>query len=166
MNLKSGKYAIIRPTFKSLTQLYRTRNMQLGLPINKSGGHLLPWGYTFHPEHPKDILICDENAFQYLCEAKTHLKSSYSYKKVADWLSVKSGMAISDSGLNDLMIKRQPFDEAIGKSYEERLQLAQMMCFPYNDYDIISDGPFYFLNPEDGPKEFSVIGFNAKKNNK
>ena len=140
-NIKDNSCQIVRPTFKSLEQLYRTRNMQLGLPINKSGGSLLPWGYQPHPDD-SSILVFDEDAYQALCQSKEHLLQ-YGYRQVADWLSASTGTSVSKSGLNKLMIRRQPFDECLGMPYADRLKLAGNMLFPFNDEPLLSEGPFY-----------------------
>lgn len=58
---------------------------------------VIPFGYKLHEEDPTLLLPIQEE-LELLEQAKIHLRK-YSYRKVAEWLSAKSGRYISFVGL-------------------------------------------------------------------
>lgn len=76
-----------------------------------------------------------EDMWQALCDAKTHLQS-YSYEDVAMWLSELTKTLVSASVLRDLMLHRQPMDEAMWFSLFDRLEVARAMSEKVAEYNI------------------------------
>ncbi len=96
------------PIFKTVEDLDRLRNVMLGLPIRQLR-HTIPWGYRVSDE-PGMLEPVDE-MFVLLVEAKSWLDNS-TYKDIADWLSVESGVDITHEGVRKVMERRQPDDRA------------------------------------------------------
>lgn len=60
-------------------------------------GSFIPWGYDLNP-NDTSILTPNIEQLETLEEAKKHLRR-YSYRKVADWLTAKTGRKITAQGL-------------------------------------------------------------------
>lgn len=82
--------------------------MMLALPVESIRGRL-PWGYFPSKEDPNILEPIDEH-FVLLLEAKKYLQVA-GYKKVADWLTLKSGVDCPIETLRFIMERRHPINE-------------------------------------------------------
>lgn len=83
---------------------------------------VIPFGYELDPEDPNTLLPIPLE-LQALVEAKKHVKR-YSYRDVANWLSVLTGRSISHTGLKKrLEIERNRRSKArTFKSWTTRIE--------------------------------------------
>ena len=111
-----------KPFFRSIEQLDRMRFMKLGLPVARTSGSTVPWGYRELDSEPGMFQPIEED-LRLLYKA-TELLRSCSYTEVAVWLSAKTGRSISANGLHKLLLERYPFPEIL-LDYDQRVELGR-----------------------------------------
>ena len=95
--------------YSKLSDLDRHRSMRLGLPVRRKS-RSIPWGYVAHEKDPK-LLEPVDSMFVLLVEAKKQL-DDVTYKDIAEWLTSRTGVKISNWGIQQVYETRMPFNEA------------------------------------------------------
>lgn len=125
MNAPASNKRPLRSFFDTIERLDRHRNFMLGLPVDKTA-FVVPWGYEISPHDPK-MLEPVEEMIQMLVQVKQAMAYA-TYRDLADWMTVESGVPITCFGLQQVMQNRQPDDRA-ALPREEREKLAKVYTY-------------------------------------
>lgn len=120
------------PLFNTLHQLEHTKRRMLALPIWRKS-KILPIGYKHDPNNVY-WLLPDEYAFKCLLQSKRYLAEGYTFKEVADWLTMDCKVKCHPNTLQKVMGQCRPLDLIAEMTQDERERLFQSSAFDYYNW--------------------------------